>query len=444
MLPLKVRTMRDVMEMLVRRFLPAETLEAALMQFARPSRVRELRKELQPTQSLLFTVAEEFGFDTDALVIEVARILAMDYCPQPLLPTKRIVELSGYSAEELQKHGVLPQQVPTREGAWELLISDPEQVSVQEYRARGVEVRLCCARKIAKVWQEYRSLSTLSPRHELVSFQLDALLSRAINDAESLGAQEIFIGHPTAETYEFVAENSRYTGRIHSAVYHTLQRELQSLGSKERTLEDSQREVSLALTKNFSHSVIYLSWEPLEGAQTVDAQGTVNSDRTVNIEFASESASVLENDGAVPVNTSEEFQEESSTVLVVDDDEQFAEILLRVLQRRGYQTHFLADAQFAFEGLKGGEIQADLIISDVHLPATDGGDFLQLLRKHNIGIPVILLTSDEDEGLEAELVSRGADAFLRKHEDVRVLLAWCKNLLLRGAMRKAEGFDNAA
>ncbi|MCB0325657.1 MAG: response regulator, partial [Bdellovibrionales bacterium] len=69
--------------------------------------------------------------------------------------------------------------------------------------------------------------------------------------------------------------------------------------------------------------------------------------------------------------------------------------------------------------------------SDVHMPEMDGGAFLEAVRRRVRGIPILMLTSDEDEQLEAELVAAGADAFVRKHDDVRVLLAWCSNLAAR-------------
>ncbi len=200
----------------------------------------------------------------------------------------------------------------------------------------------------------------------------------------------------------------------------------------------------MALTKNFSHSVVYLTWQQTpENTQCV-VQGTLSENKTIDLDLtfdAVQNESVEDrSDGAIDTDS----QSTQPTVVVVDDDEQFSDILFRVLQRRGYHTHRFADARFAFEAIRDAEIEPQLIISDVHLPATDGGDLLELLRQNGNHTPVILLTSDEDEILEAELIARGADAFLRKHEDVRVLLAWCKNLLLRGAVQRAEGLEDAA
>ena len=65
----------------------------------------------------------------------------------------------------------------------------------------------------------------------------------------------------------------------------------------------------------------------------------------------------------------------------------------------------------------------------------DGGSFLARVRKRFSDLPIVMLTSDEDDLLEIELVELGADAFVRKCDDVRVLVAWCSNLSSRALGR---------
>jgi DNA-binding NarL/FixJ family response regulator len=72
-----------------------------------------------------------------------------------------------------------------------------------------------------------------------------------------------------------------------------------------------------------------------------------------------------------------------------------------------------------------------LIICDIHMPGMDGLTFLEKLYSRHKVAPVLVLTSDEDRTLEARLALLGVEAFVRKNEDPRVLLAWCKNLLKR-------------
>ena len=72
------------------------------------------------------------------------------------------------------------------------------------------------------------------------------------------------------------------------------------------------------------------------------------------------------------------------------------------------------------------------------MPQLDGALFLKRLRQFDAEQPVIILTSDSDQLLEAELAMLGANAFVRKDDDLRVLLAWCHSLWQRAEKRDRE------
>ena len=121
-------------------------------------------------------------------------------------------------------------------------------------------------------------------------------------------------------------------------------------------------------------------------------------------------------------------------VFLVDDDSRFCAILGQILEQRGYEVTSCHDGDKALSLIRSGAGDPDLIICDIHMPRTDGVVFLKQLRQMGKYIPLLMVTSDEDVALEAELVELGADAYVRKQEDLKVLLAWCRNL-----SRKAQG-----
>lgn len=126
-------------------------------------------------------------------------------------------------------------------------------------------------------------------------------------------------------------------------------------------------------------------------------------------------------------------------VLVVDDNATFAKVLERFLAREGLETLYAENGDKALLALKAAEELPDLIVCDVHMPGMNGFEFLHLIRKdpHLFNIPVIVLTSDGDVETELKLLSDGADAFVRKNEDPRILSVHVRRLIEKELNKRA-------
>ena len=98
----------------------------------------------------------------------------------------------------------------------------------------------------------------------------------------------------------------------------------------------------------------------------------------------------------------------------------------------------------AIERLKSGDLKPDVIVCDVHMPEMSGEEFLRKLRKELeiTNIPVVMLTSDMDVELEVQFLSNGADAFVTKNQDPRLLGAQVKRLIKKFS-KKAVGKEAA-
>jgi DNA-binding response OmpR family regulator len=113
----------------------------------------------------------------------------------------------------------------------------------------------------------------------------------------------------------------------------------------------------------------------------------------------------------------------STSVLVIDDSVTFREALRDELVRAGY------DVLTAVSGEDGLRLAADhrpnAIIVDSELPAMDGATVIRHVRLDAAlrGMPCLLLTASEDRGVELRALDAGADAFVRKDEDLDVILA---------------------
>ena len=108
-----------------------------------------------------------------------------------------------------------------------------------------------------------------------------------------------------------------------------------------------------------------------------------------------------------------EAEETAPLILIVDDDEISSKAVMSMLQDE-YCTIGARSGREAFELLK--EQTPDLILLDVHMPEMDGHAVLRRIKDNPAyaDIPVIFLTSDEDEHTEVQGFDEGAIDFLRK------------------------------
>ena len=119
---------------------------------------------------------------------------------------------------------------------------------------------------------------------------------------------------------------------------------------------------------------------------------------------------------------------QTNTILIVDDNADIRTLLRRILQNR-YQVTEAEDGQ---QGLAlANEIVPDLIVSDVMMPVMNGLEFCQRIKSSmaTSHIPVILLTARALSKHQVEGYESGADAYITKPFSADVLLARIDNLL---------------
>ncbi|NEZ47675.1 response regulator transcription factor [Clostridium niameyense] len=115
-------------------------------------------------------------------------------------------------------------------------------------------------------------------------------------------------------------------------------------------------------------------------------------------------------------------------VLIVDDDENIAEVIKMYLDSAGYETKICYDGKAAQEGFN--EYKPDLILLDIMLPHIDGVDVLKWIRRDSM-IPVIMLTAKGDTFDKVLALELGADDYIVKPFEPKELLARVKAVLRR-------------
>jgi two-component system, OmpR family, response regulator MprA len=121
-------------------------------------------------------------------------------------------------------------------------------------------------------------------------------------------------------------------------------------------------------------------------------------------------------------------------ILVVEDDQEIAEVLRRTLRQEGHEVRSAGDGEEALSA--AAEFVPDLVILDLGLPKLDGVEVLRRLRADD-DVPVLILTARTDLDDRVEGLDTGADDYLVKPFERQELLARMRALMRRRPPRGA-------
>ncbi len=120
--------------------------------------------------------------------------------------------------------------------------------------------------------------------------------------------------------------------------------------------------------------------------------------------------------------------ERAPRVLVVEDDEDIAQVLQRMLRTEGYEVRVAGDGEAAMSDARA--YVPDLVILDLGLPKLDGIDVARELRGRD-DVPILVLTARDAVDSRVEGLDAGADDYLVKPFERQELLARLRALFRR-------------
>jgi two-component system response regulator ChvI len=123
-----------------------------------------------------------------------------------------------------------------------------------------------------------------------------------------------------------------------------------------------------------------------------------------------------------------------ATIALVDDDKNILASVTLLLEQEGYHVRSYTDGASALTALSA--TPPDLAILDIKMPRMDGMELLRRLRQ-SAEIPVIFLTSKDEEIDELMGLNAGADDYIKKPFSQRLLLERVKAVLRRAEGRKS-------
>ena len=122
-------------------------------------------------------------------------------------------------------------------------------------------------------------------------------------------------------------------------------------------------------------------------------------------------------------------------ILIVEDDEKLRNEVEIFFNNNGYQAESLKRFDNTIQDIIN--INPDLILLDINLPGADGEYVCKEIRKQS-NVPIIIVTSRDNEVDELLSINYGADHYITKPFNIQILLAKTNSLLKRSNMRSEQ------
>ena len=122
-------------------------------------------------------------------------------------------------------------------------------------------------------------------------------------------------------------------------------------------------------------------------------------------------------------------------ILIVEDDEKLRGEVEIFFNNNGYQAESLKKFDNTIQDIIN--INPDLILLDINLPGADGEYVCKEIRKQS-NVPIIIVTSRDNEVDELLSINYGADHYITKPFNIQILLAKTNSLLKRSNMRSEQ------
>ncbi|MBX7144283.1 MAG: response regulator [Oligoflexia bacterium] len=399
-------------------------LEQILVRLVGGAAFERIKRSTPDRRELPLAVAQFLGVSEEFVMEQAAQILRL-----PLL--RRVPEVEICSAAEAEallaylQQGAVPLGGLVQPRA--VVCVNPEAAGSVLIQNRGLPIYLA-------TWSQVRQAGQSASSAGLSEAQLRTAaagtLVELLKVCEDNGASECTILQIEGQlAYEFAVAGGKVgQGVVHRKVAPALRDLLAGLAPGPSVFR--RRDGSLIHFEGIEFGVqqfrVGLRWKPQASALLENKPAPANVIPFVREEQKS------------PPEATAELKALKKKVLIIDDNSTFSRVLERFLQRFEVEIVIQNKPEDALALVQRQlRAAADLIICDLHMPGMSGSDFVMKLRKivELKDLPLIVLTSDHDIETELRLLRQGADVFVSKSEDPRLLAVHVEKLLERANCR---------
>ena len=122
-------------------------------------------------------------------------------------------------------------------------------------------------------------------------------------------------------------------------------------------------------------------------------------------------------------------------IVLVDDDRNITTSVSMALEAEGFEVKTFNDGEAGLQGIES--VGPDLAVLDIKMPRMDGMELLENIRKKSQTLPLIFLTSKDDEVDQVLGLRMGADDYITKPFSQRLLIERIRTLLRRQKLQAA-------
>lgn len=454
------------------------SLVRALQRVAPRSVVKEVVSTSGDRRQWGVLTAAWLGVSERELSRAVAKEMKIEFVERP--PRIEVNELIGNRKailEQFKEVGAAPVfQGPTVES---FVVVDPAEIRALTMFTGKERVVLGCWSDISRVLDEAirEAGEQDSVKAEHFTHKQDELCARVLetllNEATAHGARSLEVVTVDGTTrYQFVTSDGRRgRGGIHKGIITPLCR---FLGRLDGEIYRSGKAGEVLVRNLGSLSDFKLTWASNSAGSASQTNAREENTRRESTAFPEPRLALdapastipalsrvqpapFDDTGAAPVATlstrevAVRIQEPRASsdelslatgdpILVVDDNGMFCRVLEKLLKRDGFAPSFAEDGLAAIEKLSEAKNYSPVaIVCDLHMPRMNGKEFVTAVRNDPRwrGIPIVMLTSDEDVEVELTLLNLGVSAFVSKSKDPRVLAAQVRRVVRERGERVA-------
>ena len=106
------------------------------------------------------------------------------------------------------------------------------------------------------------------------------------------------------------------------------------------------------------------------------------------------------------------FRKKKPTIILIDDDGKFLEILSDSVERAGFSCDAVSDSRVAVDKIASEHF--DIVVTDMSMPGLSGLDIIDRVREKSPQTFIIVVTGNNESNVEKNAFAHGADVFLRK------------------------------
>lgn len=125
---------------------------------------------------------------------------------------------------------------------------------------------------------------------------------------------------------------------------------------------------------------------------------------------------------------------ENLRMLVVDDESEVLDVMVDVLKQEGYSPQATTDSREASRLLETTPF--DIIVSDIMMPHLNGLELLELAKRQNPHVQVVLVTGYSTREVALEALNRGATGYIEKPFHTDQLLASVREAIWRWRLKR--------